>query len=162
MLSPLDLCQQELPIYNLLIQHGALPSEDRGTAEEQYKETVESAFQGEEVDEDHDEKTPSIQSVRLSIPSRQSFAEVPIFEEEQVDRPSSVLPIRPVTPAIHSPSTPEAKQQGSNMLKKVFQKMIKKRSQQQEQEHPDGVTLSSAVGFCAAQATMIAAAIIGK
>lgn len=120
---------------------------------------AESALQIEEADGTLDEPEESLMvpSVRPTTPSRRSFVGDPVFESGKPDHiatPSQ--PSHVPTPATPPPVPPEVKKQGPGILKKAFA-VLKKRPSQQ----PKDSILSSAVGFYAAQMTMLAAAVIG-
>ena len=167
-LSTLDLCDPDSAIYELLTQHGALPgTEVTQQEQEEIDFTAESAFKKDEAEgmvrggvstPTDDDEALSIPSVRPTTPSRQSFVGDPIFEDDRGEyATSSQQPSRVPTPVTPPPASPDIKKQGPGILKKVFRMLKKKPSQQTK----DSIW-SSAVGFYAAQVTMLAAAVIGK
>lgn len=168
-LSPLDLCDPDTPIHNMLTQHGGLPgSEVTSTAQPQQDEDP-SALPGDETDGKPDvatlglagEATISIPSLRPTTPSRRSFVNEPIFEGVQSSSEYAAASppqlSRVATPVTPPPASQEALRQGPGILKRMFSMMKKKPSQ----VPPDSIT-SSVVGFYAAQMTLLAAAVIGE
>lgn len=168
-LLPLDLCEPDTTMHNLLTQHGAIPSAD--LAQKQPMEPDQSAESGLQRDEATGElsveladlslaedETLSIPSVRPTTPSRRSFVGDPVFESDKPEyADTSQHPSRIPTPVTPPPAPEEVVRQGPGILKKMFSVMRKKSS-----EMPQDSILSSVVGFYAAQMTLLAAAIIGK
>ena len=104
------------------------------------------------------EETISIPSVRPTTPSRRSFVGDPVFEDDHEDYTASPKqPSRVPTPATPPLPPADLKKPSPGILKKAFV-MLRKRPSKQTQDS----ILSSAVGFYAAQATLLAAAVIGK
>ncbi len=162
-LSALDLCDNDATIHELLLQFGALPGTE--AAKEQEEEEEEQAIHKEEAelvmaDEMVEEKaeTLSIPGIRPTTPSRRSFVKDPVFEDDRDEYTSSPQHLSRVpTPATPPPPHPDAKRGGMGILKKALT-MLKKKPSQQDRDS----ILSSAIGFYAAQGTMLAAAVIGR
>ncbi len=179
-LSPLDLCQEEGPLYDLLMENNALPgsaltrptpSSASGTV--QPTATTEVLETDKVTEEETDGKMATVghtshddsMSVpglrRPTTPSRLSFSKMPGFDKDQWARPSSPQPVRPPTPATPPPPSPDLKRQGPGMLKKAFE-LMRKRKKTTEGGEGDSPALASAIGFFSSQATMLVATVVGK